>query len=138
MVRINLINPKKLADQHLIAEYNEILMLLGYVRLYPVKKDIPKYYKLGPGHIKFFKDKLKYIKDRHEIIKTEMKRRNYKTNKTIDLNEFPKELVNNWDPRAQDFNIIKDRIKEKLSFKPEFYTYEREHKPLNFFINLLD
>ena len=35
MVRVNIINPNKLADQHLIAEYNEILMLLGYVRKYP-------------------------------------------------------------------------------------------------------
>ena len=39
MVRINLVEPKKLADQHLIAEYDEILMLLGYVRRYPEVKD---------------------------------------------------------------------------------------------------
>jgi len=29
MVRINLINPEKLSDQHLAAEYLEIMMLIG-------------------------------------------------------------------------------------------------------------
>jgi len=32
MVKINLIHPRYLTDQHLIAEYNEILMLLAYLR----------------------------------------------------------------------------------------------------------
>ncbi len=137
MVRINLIDPKKLADQHLIAEYDEILMLLGYVRKYPVVVDIPEHYKLGVGHIKFFKNKLRYLKNRHETLKTEMRKRNYKTNKTIDLNEFPKELVNDWKPLNEDFPIIKQRIKEKLTLKPDFYTYKREHKPLKFFIDLI-
>lgn len=58
MIRINLIDPVKLSDQHLIAEYNEILMLLGYVRKYHKVENIPENYKLGTGHIKFFKKKL--------------------------------------------------------------------------------
>ena len=53
MVRINIIEPRKLADQHLIAEYNEILMLFGYVRKHPRRENIPERYLLGPGHIKF-------------------------------------------------------------------------------------
>ena len=61
MVRINLVHPKKLADQHLIAEYNEILMLIGYVRKYPPLENIPDSYKLGKGHVKFFKNKLDYL-----------------------------------------------------------------------------
>ena len=76
MVRVNLIHPKSLADQHLIAEYDEILMLLGYVRRYPKKENIPEKYTLGKGHIKFFKDKLLYLKKRHELIKEEMKNNN--------------------------------------------------------------
>ena len=74
MVRVNLIPPRKLADQHLIAEYNEILMLLGYVRKYPMTEEIPKNYCLGKGHIKFFKNKLLYLKKRHENLKNEMKK----------------------------------------------------------------
>ena len=75
MVRINLINPKKLADQHLVAEHNEILMLLGYVRKHPMCLNIPETYCLGRGHIKFFKNKLLYLKKRHELIKKEMIKR---------------------------------------------------------------
>ena len=63
MVRINLINPRYLADQHLIAEYDEILMLLGYVKRYPKIDDIPTNYCLGKGHIRFFKDKIGHYRD---------------------------------------------------------------------------
>ena len=35
MVRVNLVNPAALSDQHLVAEYNEILMLGAYIRIYP-------------------------------------------------------------------------------------------------------
>jgi deoxyribonuclease (pyrimidine dimer) len=77
MVRINIINPQNLADQHLIAEYDEMLMLLGYIKRYPEVKEgeIPKEYCLGTGHMRFFKDKLLYIKNRHELIKKEMRRK---------------------------------------------------------------
>lgn len=137
MVRINLIEPKNLADQHLVAEYDEILMLLGYVRRYPEMKDIPQEYCLGKGHIKFFKDKLQYIYNRHELLKKEMRKRNFKTNITIDLTEFPEELVNDWSPRKKDFVIIKNRIQEKLKLKPNYYRYYGEYKPVDFFLKLV-
>jgi len=137
MVRINLINPKKLADQHLIAEYNEILMLLGYVRKYPVVKDIPKEYCLGPGHIKFFKNKLLYLKKRHEILKKEMKKRNFVPTKNIDLSEFKKNLRNDWKPSSKDFVIIKERICGKIKLKPNYYRYYGKKKSKKFFFDLL-
>ena len=137
MVRINLIDPKGLADQHLVAEYNEILMLLGYVRRYPEEKDIPEQYTLNKGHIKFFKNKLIYIKNRHELLKKEMIRRTFKPEKTIDLNEFPENLANDWKPREQDFIIIKQRISEKIKQKPEFYRYCGQKKDIHFFLDLI-
>jgi len=137
MVRINLINPKKLADQHLIAEYNEILMLLGYVRKYPMKKDIPKDYCLGRGHIKFFKDKLLYLKKRHETLKKEMIRREFAPTKIIDLNGFPKNLRNDWKPKPADFKIIKARLREKICLKPAYYRYKGKKKSKKFFLDLL-
>ncbi len=75
MVRINLLNPKNLSDQHLIAEYLEIMMLAGYARKHPSLDGIPERYCLGKGHIKFFKNKLKYLEKRHGLIKKEMLRR---------------------------------------------------------------
>ena len=134
MVRINLIEPSKLADQHLVAEYNEILMLLGHVRKYPELKHQPGEYTLGKGHILFFKDKLVYLKKRHELLKEEMRRRGFNADKTIQLSEFPEELQKDWTPREQDFPIIIKRLTEKLKQKPDFYRYYGEHKPVNFFL----
>ena len=113
MVRINLIDPRKLADQHLIAEYNEILMLLDYVKKYPSIDNTPENYILGKGHIKFFKDKLQYLKDRHDVIKNEMHNRNFSTNISVDLNGFSEELINNWQPKKNGQRYYKRKIKEK-------------------------
>lgn len=138
MVRINLINPKNLADQHLIAEYDEILMLLGYVRKYPQIKNIPLNYTLGKGHILFFKNKLKYLKKRHELIKKEMVKRGFAINITINLNEFDKILINDWKPTKPDFKIIKKRLIDKISLKPRFYRYYKKIKSKKFFIDLIN
>jgi len=74
MVRVNLINPGCLADQHLIAEYAEILMLVGYIKKHPEKDNIPARYTLKTGHMRFFKDKALYLKKRHEQLIKEMKK----------------------------------------------------------------
>lgn len=137
MVRINLIDPKALADQHLIAEYNEILMLLGYILKHPDPVGIPPSFLLGPGHMKFFKDKLKYIKKRHELLKIEMRKRGFQTNKTINLDNFPKKLQNDWKSKPEDIKIIKERIIWKLEQKPEYYRYYQEHKSKKFFVDLI-
>ncbi|MDO8481453.1 MAG: pyrimidine dimer DNA glycosylase/endonuclease V [Nanoarchaeota archaeon] len=138
MVRINLIAPSKLADQHLVAEYNEILMLLGYVRKHPEKKDIPTEYCLGIGHIRFFKDKLVYLQKRHELIKTEMRARGFSPTKNISLSGFPSYLKTSWCPLAGDVEIIKRRISEKLLKKPDYYRYHSEPRPVSFFLGLLE
>jgi deoxyribonuclease (pyrimidine dimer) len=137
MVRINLINPKSLADQHLIAEYNEILMLLGHVDKFPEIKDQPLEYCLGKGHINFFKNKIKYLKDRHEIIKNEMNKRGYKTSKTIKLNKYPNTHFKNWIPKPKDKEIIKKRLIFKINLKSNYYRYYGEKKNKKFLIDLI-
>jgi deoxyribonuclease (pyrimidine dimer) len=137
MVRINLINPKNLADQHLIAEYNEILMLLGHVDKFPAIKNRPKQYCLGKGHINFFKDKIRYLKERHELIKKEMKNRKFKISKTINLNKYNKEYKKNWKPETKDKEIIKKRLIKKINLKPDYYRYKGEKKPKKFFVDLI-
>ncbi len=139
MVRINLINPKFLADQHLIAEYNEILMLFGYVKKHPHThfNSIPKSYRLGQGHIIFFKDKLKYLEKRFELIKKEMKKRGFKGEVKINLNRFDKKLIKDWKPRKEDKKIIKKRLAMKINLKPDYYRYYRERKSKNFLIRMI-
>lgn len=138
MVRINLINPKKLADQHLIAEYNEILMLLGYVEKYPSIKNIPKKYVLGKGHIIFFKNKLKYIKKRFESIKKEMKKRGFNASKKINLNKFHSNNINDWKPNSKDIKLIKKRLKYKVEIKPKYYRYYGKIMNKKYFLRLLE
>jgi deoxyribonuclease (pyrimidine dimer) len=138
MVRINLIKPKYLADQHLIAEYNEILMLFGYVKKYPKCTNIPSNYLLGSGHITFFKNKLLYLKKRHDMIKNEMRRRGFAPKKTIDLSIFSRNLIKDWKPDEMDKKIIRNRIIEKLKTKPNFYRYHGLHRPVLFFIHLIE
>jgi deoxyribonuclease (pyrimidine dimer) len=139
MVRINIINPKKLTDQHLIAEYNEILMLFGYVKKYPsIKKNIiPKKYVLGKGHILFFKNKLLYLKQRHERIKKEMKKRGFSATKTIILKKYPLSLQQSWKPEKGDTKIIIKRLAEKIKKKKRWYRYHGAARSQKFFLGLL-
>jgi deoxyribonuclease (pyrimidine dimer) len=137
MVRINLINPKNLSDQHLIAEYNEILMLIGYVKKHPQLEKIPKNYALGKGHIIFFKNKLKYLKNRHEQIKKEMKKRGFKAEKTINIGKFSKEMQKDWRPSAKDKEIIKKRLIERVKLKPDFHKYYRKKRTKKFLVDLV-
>jgi len=137
MVRINLVNPENLSDQHLIAEYDEILMLVAYIKKYPKLEDISENYCLGKGHMKFFKDKLIYLKKRHEKLKKEMKKRSFKINKTINLAVYKKQNKSDWSPKLKDFEIIRERIIGKLKLKPKYYRYYGDYKPMNFFIKLI-
>lgn len=124
MVRVNLIHPKYLTDQHLIAEYLEIIMLVEHAKKHPpTEKTKVKDYKLGKGHINFFKDKLKYLTERHELLKKEMKKRGFATNKTINLKEVDEKQINNWKPNDAHLKIIKKRIIEKINKKPKWYRH---------------
>ena len=137
MVRVNLVNPKNLADQHLIAEYNEILMLFGYVNNHPKIRKMPKEYCLGKGHIIFFKDKLSYLKKRHELIKKEMNKRGFKAAKKIVLKRFDRKLRNDWKPKNKDLKIIKKRLIWKIKKKPGYYRYYGKKRPVKFFVDML-
>jgi len=137
MVRINLISPRKLSDQHLIAEYNEILMLVGHVKKFPEINEMPDKYSLGKGHITFFKNKLKYLKERHELIKKEMKRRGFVYRRKINLGNFKKELRNNWRPSKKDKGIIKKRLIQKINMKPNYYRYYKRSNCDKLILSLL-
>ena len=144
MVRVNLIKPEKLSDQHLIAEYNEILMLEAYIKKYPKikQREIPENYCLGKGHMKFFKNKIKYLEQRHEELKKEMRKRGFQTNKSLSFNNCKtlnkENKKQDWKPNKKDLNLINERLKQKLELKPDFYRYCRKKKTKNFFIELLE
>lgn len=136
MVRVNIISPKLLSDQHLLAEHLEIMMLVSYARKNP-PKEVPARYCLGKGHITFFKDKIRYLQKRFLEIQKEMKRRGFKPKAKLNVKGISKKLLNNWIPVAGDKEIIKKRILWKIRKKPSYYRYYGEKKPPSFFAKLI-
>lgn len=129
MVRINCLEPSALADQHLNAEYVEILMLVSTFRKHVKVPKIPESFRLGKGHITFFRDKLGYIKNRHELVASEMGARGFKNGEVVTIGDFPEELCGDWAPSEADADIVRKRIIEKLEMKPEFYRYRGQLQP---------
>lgn len=136
MVRVNIIRPKLLSDQHLLAEHLEIMMLISYAKKNP-PKEVPARYCLGKGHITFFKDKIRYLQKRHLEIQKEMRKRGFKPKAKINLKGIKGHLLNDWIPVAGDKAIIKKRILWKIRKKQGYYRYYGEKKPLGFFESLM-
>lgn len=131
MTRINLITPALLSDQHLLAEYRELPRVFWLVRKQLLKgKKIESWlkYTMGTGHVKFFYDKLWFLAQRLESLIWECQKRGFKITfrEKIDLSQFPIELQKNFVPSDADLAISRQRIKEKLDQKSDFYTFYGE------------
>ena len=128
MTRINIIEPSELTDQHLIAENREIFMVGSSLqRSLKSKnwnpKDIPIKFTLNTGHVKFFYDKGKYLSNRYDELRTEMKARGMTPDITrvFKKEQWPNELWNDWTPNLEDYKIIRERIEERIKSKPNWY-----------------
>lgn len=116
MTRINVgIPPKGLSGKHLIAEHREIKRIPNLVKkgkLSDVGK--PNEFKLGTGHVKFFRDKLGYLLERYNELYDECLRRGYKvTNYEDAWDGVPEELMGGYKPTKEAIKIVKERIEEK-------------------------
>ena len=130
MTRINLVQCSELMDQHLIAEYREIFMVAGSLKRTLASKSgyieskVPKRYTLNAGHVYFFYNKGEYLHKRYLNIIEEMEHRGFQPDQG---RLFPKKifidnnLYNDWEPILEDYKIIRQRISEKVSMKPEWY-----------------
>jgi hypothetical protein len=117
MTRINCGIPvEELTDVHLRAEHREIKRVPNVISKGRYNLDgQPEKFTLGKGHIKFFYDKMMYLKNRYESIYLECKRRGF--NMTYFGNCWdgvPKHLMNDYTPTEQDREIIRNRINERL------------------------
>ena len=122
MTRINAhIRPIKLCDQHLVAEYREILRTnaLAIKRARKEGKsmlgNIQQSFTLGSGHVTFFYDKLLYIHLRFNALRSELINRGM--NATIEwqldeIEEF-KWLYNDWPEDPEADQLIVARILER-------------------------
>ncbi len=134
MTRINLVHPKELSDQHLIAEYREIFMVgsslqrsLKSPNWARTKRTLPKAFRLNTGHVKFFYDKGRYLHKRYLELISEMKLRGMNPDPTrvFKRNQWPDELYNDWEPKHNDIAIIRERIKQKINKKPDWYRWSK-------------
>ena len=132
MTRINLVNPKELSDQHLVAEYREIFMVGSSLQRsiksknwLKTKNNIPDEFTLNKGHVTFFYNKGMYLDKRYSLLVKEMKRRgmNPDPKRKFKKSQWPKCLYNDWKPKNKDLKIIRKRIEEKINLKPDWYRY---------------
>jgi hypothetical protein len=117
MTRINCgIPPKQLTDKHLIAEHREIKRIPNCIAKgkYSLNGQ-PKEFKLGTGHVKFFYDKLLYLKNRYDKLYAECLVRGFNVQYYGEAwNNVPHELLNDYKPTVRDTRIVQQRIDEKL------------------------
>jgi len=136
MVRINLIDPKQLSDQHLIAEYREILLLFGTYKNKLNKKMEPSDDNLM-NPFRFFYNKLLYLKRRHTALREEMIVRGFKPTKFVDLNDYPWHRINDFEPEKIHKDRIIKRITQRVNEKPNWYRYYGEYKTPEFFEEMM-
>ena len=75
MTRVNLVPPAELHDKHLLAEYRELPRVFGLARPPRAGEVFPDSYVIGPGHVKFFYDKLKFLHRRFLSLVEELAQR---------------------------------------------------------------
>ena len=121
MTRINSgIPPVELTDKHLLAEHREIKRIPNTIKSGRANiNGIPESFTLGKGHVKFFYNKLlylrhRYIRIREECIKRGFNITNYEEAWYFDI---PKELYNDWVPTEEARLLIRQRILDRITDK---------------------
>lgn len=132
MTRINAgVAPSELKRAHLIAEWREITMVPAALKrslhsksINEVLRSIPNDFTLNSGHVKFFYDKLVYLKQRMGRIEQEMRLRGY----DVDMSRYtafdglPKDFYNEWTETNSARQIVLERISLRISEKPHLYV----------------
>lgn len=123
MTRINVVPVEELCDKHLIAEFHELPRIFTEVKKLlakggdPARIEAPEEYVLGTGHMKFFYNRLGWLRDRHAELTLELIRRGKNVN--IELlrgmtDGIPTRLMKGWKPTQKALELNRDRIEERL------------------------
>jgi len=133
MTRINVVPPAELCDQHLIAEWRELTRVPNGIASGKFVIDfvvIPKQYTVrtfdnpagGKGHMKFFFDRLGYLKVRYEAIREELAQRGMpqKSMWPIDFDFKALELWNDYSPTPEAIALNRRRIAEMMPSKARY------------------
>lgn len=130
MTRINVIDPAQLTDQHLMAEYRELPMVMGSLRRsLKAKNGVPPpgdKYTLNSGHVKFFYNKGGWLKRRYAALVIELYERGFQLDpaRKADFTVFEDNgLDGTWTADQAALDINKARIRERIEAKPSWYRY---------------
>ena len=118
MTRINVgIDPSELNMKMLMAEHREIKRIPNCVkkgRFSMVGQ--PREFTLNTGHVKFFYDKLGYLKNRYERLYNECVKRGFNVQYFGDaFDGIDKKYMNDYTETERDRQLILERIKLRLS-----------------------
>ncbi len=118
MTRINVgIKPSELIGKMLIAEHREIKRIPNIIKSgkYSMQGQ-PQLFTLGKGHVKFFYNKLEFLRKRYELLYAECKKRGYQVTYFGDsFMNLPKELMNDYKAQKRDRELVLSRIAERTS-----------------------
>lgn len=137
------ISPSLLLDQHLVAEYRELLIPYGQIlylksNIEEILKKIPSKFCLGKGHVSFFRDKQFYLMKRFFLLKDEMIARGFEPKLDFwNMEKVPLVLAKDWKPINEDIILIKERIKERFLSKPDWYKFHGEKISQEDYLNKL-
>ena len=126
MTRINLIPPTELCDQHLLAEHRELTRIPNAVAKGKFHlKGQPEEYKLGEGHVRFFFNKMAFLKRRYDELHAECKARGFKV-QYIWPETLPSspELWLDYQPTDAALEINRQRIQERMPPKARFTAHQ--------------
>lgn len=126
MTRINLVPPRELTGKHLVAEYRELPRIYTLAASHYLRfgagtsfSTLPKTYRLGKGHMKFFINKLAFLKKRQESIIYEMLNRGYEPRFDGSYPEcvaaLPPEFFGDYTPTEEALALSRARILERLT-----------------------
>lgn len=112
----------------LIAEHREIKRIPNAVKQGRFHLEgQPTQFTLGKGHVKFFYDKLAYLRRRYEAIYAECKKRRLNVTYFGTAWEgIPPELLGEYSPTMEAAEMVRARIRERMG--QSFFT-QRTDKP---------
>ncbi|EJP30480.1 putative deoxyribonuclease V [Haemophilus sputorum HK 2154] len=122
MTRINLVPPAELCDQHLLAEHRELTRIPNAVAKGKFSlKGQPSDYKLGEGHVRFFFNKLMFLKKRYDLLHEECLARGFQV-QYFWSTELPEQtdLWLDYQPTENALKLNRERIALRMPAKARF------------------
>lgn len=131
MTRINVVPPAELCDQHLLAEYRELTRIPNRVAKGPVSLEgQPADYVLGTGHVRFFYDKLLFLRERYDALCNECWARGFNVGDRWPDRDPARELPaddamwKDYAPTSAALAANRVRIAERMPKSPRFTPHK--------------